>query len=136
MIVLLLFACTPQSLEFYTDAEGCKNWNPTEETEPYLRIYQQEGSLIVQRQGVEQYCDATFTPVIEQMNSYKIAIREYWDVSDNTHDCQTCLAPTVTFTESPNRKLEFWWYVGDNGISFDVIDTEDISIESSNEEQQ
>ncbi len=136
MYLLVLIACAPTPIEFYSETEGCTDWNPSSDTEPYLNIAQKDNMLLVQRQGVEQYCDATFTPVIEQIDSYKIGIREYWDISQSSRDCQTCLAPTVVFTEFPTRQLEFWWYVGDNGISFDVIDTDAIAETPSQEVSQ
>ena len=67
-------------------------------------------------------------------DSYKLSIREYWTVSDATVDCETCFSPSVRMTSYPIENLEFWWYVGESAISFDVIDTdqaEELSAEQS-----
>ena len=106
-----------------TETEGCQNWDPNSETEQTLNIYYDNDDLIVQRTGVIQHCDSEFSPVIEQMDSYKLSIREYWINSEEVTDCQTCFNPTVRLTNYPSRMLEFWWYIGDSSISFDVIDT-------------
>jgi len=124
MIPLLLLACGTPTIEYTASVEGCRDWNPTETTTPYLDIYEDNGDLVVERWGVIQSCDAAFTPVIEPINGYKISIREYWDASDTSPDCETCLAPTIRFSQYPSRTLEFWWYLGNEAISFDVIDTE------------
>lgn len=127
MIFLIHFlACPPPTIEYTATIEGCRDWNPTEATSSYLDVYKDNGDLVVQRWGVMQYCDADFTPVIEPINNYKFSIREYWDTSESSTDCETCLAPTIRFSQYPSRTLEFWWYLGNDGISFDVIDTESV----------
>ena len=124
-MIYLLFtlACAPIQLDYSSETEGCQDWDPNSETEPTLNIYYDNEDLVVQRTGVIQSCDAEFSPVIEQMDSYKLSIREYWTNSQEVNDCQTCFSPTVRLTTYPNRMLEFWWYIGESSISFDVIDT-------------
>jgi len=123
--ILLLLNCAPLEIEYTSETNGCTNWDPNLETVPKLDIYFEEDDLIVQRTGVFKHCDTTFTPVIEQLDGYKLSIREYWTVTDDTESCSSCFSPAVRFANLANRKLEFWWYVGDEAISFDVIDTED-----------
>lgn len=120
---LLAIACKPIQLDYSSETGGCQDWDPNTDTVPTLNIYYDNDDLIVQRTGVIQHCDAEFTPVIDQMDSYKLSIREYWTNSEDVNECQTCTSPTVRLTSYPNRMLEFWWYIGDSGISFDVIDT-------------
>ena len=133
-LILTLLACSPLELEYSTETQGCQNWDPNADTESTLNIYFEDDDLIIQRTGVFQHCESEFAPVIEQIDSYKLSIREYWNVSDASVDCETCFSPTVRMTSYPNRNLEFWWYVGESAISFDVIDTEqaeEISTEQS-----
>ena len=125
MIYLIYaFACNPLELEYSTETQGCQDWNPSDDIESSLNIYYENEDLVIQRMGVFQQCGAEFAPVIEQMESYKLSIREYWDASEEAVDCETCFNPTVRMTSYPNRDLEFWWYIGESPISFDVIDTE------------
>ena len=127
MILFLSFiACNPPELEYSSSIEGCTDWNPNDDAEPELEILMEGDDLLVRRRGVIQYCDAEFTPVVEQLNNFKFGVREYWNTEDVDLDCQTCLTPTVRFTQYPSRVVEFWWYIGDNGISFDVTDTNEI----------
>ena len=127
MILLIsMLACKPPQIEYSSAVEGCTDWNPNEETVSTLEIAMEGDDVLVSRRGVMQYCDAEFTPVIEQLNQFKFGIREYWNTDDVDLDCQTCLMPTVRFTQYPSRTVEFWWYIGDNGISFDVTDTNEI----------
>ena len=121
--LLFTIACNPFQLEFSSETEGCQDWNPNTDTVPTLNIFYDQEDLIVQRTGVLQNCDAEFTPVIEQMDSYKLSIKEYWTNSEGVNDCQTCFSPTIRLTAYPDQMLEFWWYVGDSEISFDVIDS-------------
>ena len=133
-IFSILFACNPVPLEYSTEEQGCQNWDPNTDTESSLNIYFEGDDLVIQRTGVFQHCESEFTPVIEQQDSYKLSIREYWTTSDATEDCETCFNPSVRLTSYPNRDLEFWWYIGDSAISFDVIDTdqaEDLPAEES-----
>ena len=122
-LLFTLLACNPLELEYSTETQGCQDWDPSSDTESTLNIYKEGEDLLIQRTGVIQNCEADFAPVIEQIDSYKLSIREYWNVSDAAIDCETCLSPTVRMTY-PTRNLEFWWYVGENSISFDVVDTE------------
>ena len=124
MYFLFLLNCAPLQLEYSTETNGCSNWDPNIETVPKLELFYDNEDLIVQRTGVFQHCDATFNPVIEQIDGYKLSIREYWSTVDETQACNSCFSPAVRFTNLGNRSLEFWWYVGDEAISFDVIDTE------------
>ena len=125
-LFIIFIACNPPEIEYTSTVEGCTDWNPNEDTVPSLEILMEDEDLIVRRRGVIQYCDAEFIPVIEQLNGYKFGIREYWNTDDADLDCQTCLTPTVRFTQYPSRTVEYWWYIGDNGISFDVTDTNEI----------
>lgn len=133
-LLFILFACGPVPLEYSTEEQGCQNWDPNADAESSLNIYFEGEELVIQRTGVLQHCEAQFSPIIEQQDSYKLSIREYWTTSDATVDCETCFSPSVRLTSYPNRDLEFWWYIGDNAISFDVIDTdqaEELSAEDS-----
>ena len=119
----LFLACNPIELEYSTETQGCQNWDPNV-AESTLNIYYEGEDLVVQRTGVLQHCESNFNPVIEQQDGYKLTIREFWDIPDTATDCETCFSPTVRLTSYPNRDLEFWWYIGDSAISFDVIDTD------------
>lgn len=125
MYFLFLLNCAPLELEYTSETNGCTNWDPNLQTVPELDIYYEGNDLIVERTGVFKHCNSTFTPVVEQLDGYKLSIREYWTVADDTESCNSCFSPAVRFTKFANRTLEFWWYVGDEAISFDVIDTED-----------
>ena len=124
-IFSLFLACNPIELQYSSETQGCQNWDPSATTESSLNIYYEGEDLIIQRTGVLQHCKSDFNPIIDQQGSYKLTIREFWDASDTDLDCETtCFSPTVRLTSYPNRALEFWWYIGDNPISFDVIDTD------------
>ena len=125
MTILLLLHCAPLELEYSSETNGCTNWDPNVETVPELNLFYDNEDLIVQRNGVFNHCDATFTPVIAQIDGYKLSIREYWTAVEDSAACNSCFSPTVRFSNLGKRNLEFWWYVGDEGISFDVIDTQD-----------
>ena len=106
-LLLILFACNPVPLEYSSEEQGCQNWDPNAEAESSLNIYFEGEELVIQRTGVLQHCEAQFSPIIEQQDSYKLSIREYWTTSDATVDCETCFSPSVRLTSYPNRDLEF-----------------------------
>lgn len=125
MILYILAACAPIEIEMSSEVQGCHNWNPSEEYTPVLEIQRDGDDILISRNYVEQYCDADFTPTLDVLNSYKISIRESWTVQNN--DCSFCSAPTIRLHDYQGDFWEFWWYIGDSAISYNVINTDELN---------
>ena len=125
MISLLLLACAPTEIEMSSEVLGCRDWNPSEDYTPTLEIVRDGADILISRNYVDQYCDADFTPTLDVLSQYKISIRESWVVQSN--DCSSCSAPTVRLHDYQGDFLEFWWYIGESAISFNVINTDELN---------
>ena len=123
----ILLSCAPIPIETSYEEQGCLDWSPNQQNQPELNIVRDGADLLVYRNYVIQYCDGDFIPGVEMTDTYKVSIREYWDSGDNS--CETCLAPTVRLKNYGDQFIEFWWYVGDSSISFNVIDTDALTNE-------
>ena len=121
ILIYLLTACQPTELSMNSEIQGCSNWNPSIQQESVLQIALENNDLLISRNYVDQYCDAEFTPVLT-VDNYKVTIREYWNT--NSNDCSTCSAPTVRIENYEGDFFEFWWYIGESSISFNVINTD------------
>lgn len=125
MLFTLLFACQPTEIEMSSEVQGCQNWNPSEDNVPVLEITRDGDDVLIYRNYVDQYCDAEFTPTLDVLSQYKVSIRESWTVQNN--DCSSCSAPTVRLHDYQGDFFEFWWYIGDSAISFNVINTDELN---------
>lgn len=121
MILLLLWSCAPTELEFSTEVLGCENFDfsAEENGESQLKIETDKGlDLLVSRTFVYQNADAIFSPTYE-IDDYKVYIREFWETEDDSF--QVCFQPIVRVLNSADLSLEFWWYIGNEAISFDLV---------------
>ena len=124
--LLYLLACAPIPIEASYEEQGCIDWDPNLQHESELNIVRDGSDLLVYRNYVIQYCDGEFVPQVDP-DTYKVLIREFWNSEDSS--CETCLAPTVRIKNYEGQFLEFWWYIGDNDISFNIIDTDQLDDE-------
>jgi hypothetical protein len=125
--LLYTIACAPVELNTSYEELGCSDWDPNEENQPVLNLEMDGRDLLVYRNYVIQYCDGEFVPAVEMMDSDSFSIREFWNSEDNT--CETCFAPTVRIKDYDGQYIEFWWYIGDSAISFNVVDTDVLNAE-------
>lgn len=122
-MIFLLWACAPQQLEFSAETLGCADLDFSDDNqESELVLKTDKNDLLVSRTLVYQNCDSEFVPTYEN-DDYKINIREYWETNDDS--CQVCFQPTVRIVDGADLELEFWWYIGDEASSFNLIQTEE-----------
>jgi hypothetical protein len=122
-MLFLLWACAPQQLKFSGETLGCEDLDFSDESQESELVLKTDGSdLLVSRTLVYQNCDAEFAPIYKN-DGDKIHIREYWETNDTS--CQTCFQPTVRIIDGAGLDLEFWWYLGDESNSFNLIQTEE-----------
>ena len=119
-MIWLLFACAPISLEFSAENNGCVNHDFDNPEESELIMTEEENDLVIQRPIVYQSASAEFVPQYS-IDRYKVFIREYWEGEGSSDFCWN---PTVRILNHPDVNLEFWWYVGDEPISVDVLQYE------------
>lgn len=123
LFVSIISACNPKPLELSAEMYGCENQDFSEQEDSVLEIEKDGSDLLVRRTNVLQNCDAVFTPTFET-DQWKVYIREYWTSEDNS--CQSCFSPTIRIANYEGDSLEFWWYLGDDSISFNVIDSSSV----------
>ena len=119
-MIWFLFGCQAISLEFVAEGQGCENYDFNSPGPSELRLLEDGNDLLIQRTGVLLDSEADFVPTYT-LEDYKVFIREYWNEGDGE---QFCWNPTVRIQNHPGTPLEFWWYIGDDVISVDVLQYE------------
>ena len=116
-MIWFLFGCQAISLEFSAEVNGCENYDFENPGPSELRLIEEGDDLLIQRTGVLLDSEAEFVPTFT-IEEYKVYIREYWNEGNGE---QFCWTPTVRIQDHPQSPLEFWWYIGDDVISVDIL---------------
>ena len=118
LVLSMMLGCTTP-LSFSSDQPGCNDYDFNDPPESAMEVSQQNLSLHVRRTNVIEACDALFRPEVTTEGTLVI-IREFWARGGDTGEdsCETCMVPTLTFTDPPSRNFEFRWYLENADVPF------------------
>ncbi len=122
LLVSMIMGCSTP-LSFSSEQPGCTDYDFNDPAESALEVSQQNLSVHVRRTNVIEACDAVFRPDVTTEGTL-VLVREFWEGGGDTGEdaCETCMVPTLTFSDPPGRKFEFRWYLENADVPYSSVE--------------